>query len=114
MSIWVSSDTLSRLKGIETILDFDNFGLAVCGSDTLSRLKGIETKNTGQVHPPAARSDTLSRLKGIETLNAFVIFLSLINSSDTLSRLKGIETRVWVDGFENVFLFRYAFPFEGN
>ena len=61
-------------------------------SDTLSRLKGIETYLEGkEISIPRFRSDTLSRLKGIETLCQRCLRCT-IWCSDTLSRLKGIET----------------------
>ena len=53
--------------------------------------------------------DTLSRLKGDDAL-VFIISL------DTLSRLKGMETSLYliVDVEKCVWIFGYAFPFEGN
>ncbi len=48
-----SSDTLSRLKGIETKLEKgEQMNKTKKGSDTLSRLKGIETHSI-QVQPLA-------------------------------------------------------------
>ena len=62
------SDTLSRLKGIETLPQGQSLQLrAELRSDTLSRLKGIETPQFEQVINRGFCSDTLSRLKGIET-----------------------------------------------
>ena len=85
------SDTLSRLKGIETLWPF---------------LSGIELKNfmfryafpfegNWNKTPPFP-----SQLK--------------FPRSDTLSRLKGIETRPMVRASPTPTKFRYAFPFEGN
>ena len=62
--------------------------------DTLSRLKGIETvKRTAPiVTTDPLTLDTLSRLKGIETQESVFCLIFITNSLDTLSRLKGIET----------------------
>ena len=43
MPDYYRSDTLSRLKGIETLLSFLLCAFFLLRSDTLSRLKGIET-----------------------------------------------------------------------
>ena len=75
--------------------DIVGFLLIPGGSDTLSRLKGIETvfsitKGTSIL---LSGSDTLSRLKGIETIGIVPTTGGTLSCSDTLSRLKGIETR---------------------
>ena len=61
-------DTLSRLKGIETLVPMGcgvvTLRLAL---DTLSRLKGIETLMLYSTDKTLPTLDTLSRLKGIET-----------------------------------------------
>ena len=116
---WTGSDTLSRLKGIETQIVLHRLSHR-SRSDTLSRLKGIETSYIlCDCHIGINSSDTLSRLKGIETWIFFqtyswispvqirfpvwrelklakmkTISSSRLVSSDTLSRLKGIETGV--------------------
>ena len=63
------SDTLSRLKGIETFKMGPGPVSGLKCSDTLSRLKGIETHSDGprRMKLEVWCSDTLSRLKGIET-----------------------------------------------
>ena len=80
--------------------------------DTLSRLKGIETLAMQLMFSLSNSLDTLSRLKGIETRITY-FFLLLFAPLDTLSRLKGIETR-FVGKYDVRFGFGYAFPFEGN
>ena len=144
---------------------FPTINQGLPGSDTLSRLKGIETEErTLKEITLKKSSDTLSRLKGIETRPLIVTLPSAavvqirfpvwrelkpkvtvwnnppaLACSDTLSRLKGIETYLpswallwgpwvqirfpvwrelkqryspWTDG--RALVFRYAFPFEGN
>ena len=88
-------DTLSRLKGIETVSQLARHTtFSPWTLDTLSRLKGIETSRSCFFDERVLYTlDTLSRLKGIET-NASLNLASSIStlSLDTLSRLKGIET----------------------
>ena len=64
----LSLDTLSRLKGIETLNLYRPRRLGHQTLDTLSRLKGIETVSIRQVIKRTTSLDTLSRLKGIETI----------------------------------------------
>ena len=109
------SDTLSRLKGIETR------GL-LHGSTTRKVMVQIRfpvwrelkrgSYNSVRIRPKG--SDTLSRLKGIETPTGDTLSLSLTIGSDTLSRLKGIETWFGRSTTTTLIPFRYAFPFEGN
>ena len=62
-------DTLSRLKGIETIsVSALNIAVKSVALDTLSRLKGIETKSQSNHRHDYGSLDTLSRLNGIETI----------------------------------------------
>ena len=83
--------------------------------DTLSRLKGIETLNGVHLTTHLATLDTLSRLKGIETFLELFTKLAVCVSLDTLSRLKGIETaKAYQTIRDELSAFGYAFPFEGN
>ena len=138
--IITGSDTLSRLKGIETISGSIKISFSLC-SDTLSRLKGIETKvmacNCREMRCVQIRFPVWRELKLFySTLFIFSFFVC----SDTLSRLKGIETlethpqpNLWGCTVQIRFpvwrelkltspspertvrvMFRYAFPFEGN
>ena len=70
--------------------------MSPCGRplDTLSRLKGIETITAMSAIVSAKNKtlDTLSRLKGIETHFNLSIEDWVWKTLDTLSRLKGIET----------------------
>ena len=82
--------------------------------DTLSRLKGIETLLLEMPLPKNPTLDTLSRLKGIETRTRD-FSTSLDHSLDTLSRLKGIETCIHnLPSASPLDNFGYTFPFEGN
>ena len=93
--IYSSSESPSRLKGIET--DF---------------LAGEKDGETDVIE----RSESPSRLKGIETL--FLCHLDFppdILSSESPSRLKGIETRLF-DMIRPYLITKFgkSFPFEGN
>ena len=110
----VACDTLSRLKGIETLL-FGVFYIVLFGAcDTLSRLKGIETTIRLALAPVLLACDTLSRLKGIETL--------LTGNKGFIGSYLAIRFPVWRElkhywhgQWELLGNFlRYAFPFEGN
>ena len=83
-------------------------------SESPSRLKGIETFPVFAAFNPFVGSESPSRLKGIETdkRNLFSVFRV---SSESPSRLKGIETNIYRRGaVALVLLFRKSFPFEGN
>ena len=135
------SDTLSRLKGIETHIIGKYFQTNTkVGSDTLSRLKGIETIprrwRTDQVRWVQIRFPVWRELKPI----CFVLFPSgpisevqirfpvwrelklLLFSLQALSESVQIRFPVWRElklllheacGWP-ASTFRYAFPFEGN
>ena len=108
--------TLSRLKGIETIVRWMVllFNLTCY---TLSRLKGIETRVSLPMPAPLHTCYTLSRLKGIETDNVLTIRADVKQflACYTLSRLKGIETTACHCPCIPLHLvLLYTFPFEGN
>ena len=109
------SDTLSRLKGIETQTQRLEIHPTLCVQIRFPVWRELKRKDmsdaVGDCH---RRSDTLSRLKGIETLAWALIAFSPYQCSDTLSRLKGIETFIGKLLLPQLNLFRYAFPFEGN
>ena len=133
-------DTLSRLKGIETVRTRELAGVHWSTLDTLSRLKGIETftlwLTRHQLDWLWIRFPVWRELKLVDIL---FWYHQIISTLDTLSRLKGIETyslrsagssqKLWIrfpvwrelkpiaSARSMLFLtiaFGYAFPFEGN
>ena len=111
-------NTLSRLKGIETLRHLSRYCKFQFALNTLSRLKGIETDTKRflerlvssplWIHFPVWRE--------LKQRFLFSSFLSPFKSLNTLSRLKGIETFDHViRQFHTLFAdSEYTFPFEGN
>ena len=133
------SDTLSRLKGIETsglgslpdlftefryAFPFEgnwNFFEELLGqfvfvfcSDTLSRLKGIETHSPQNRGRAKFGSDTLSRLKGIETKTLKNNFIASILVQIRFPVWRELKHELISESSQVSKMFRYAFPFEGN
>ena len=131
-------DTLSRLKGIETIVvkakrviaifwirfpvwrelkqfywDIPCFSFRIL--DTLSRLKGIETfpHHASKIHIRHDILDTLSRLKGIETRKSLGCPCAGRNFGYAFP-FEGNWNLVLIMLVTAIRCFGYAFPFEGN
>ena len=111
----IRSDTLSRLKGIETKFGRHRLSAICHSSDTLSRLKGIETGSqsvggVGGVGPVQIRFPVWRELKhwvasGWQPWPHHVQIRFPVWRE--LKRFPPLQS-------DNRFRFRYAFPFEGN
>ena len=136
----MGSDTLSRLKGIETSAFLTSSGFLVSFRYAFPFEENWNDDDNEEYCKGGCRSDTLSRLKGIEThfrgcggcrtiivqirfpvwrelkhyyLSFFVHFFSFVQIRFPVWR----ELKPWQKGrcrLSPVLRFRYAFPFEGN
>ena len=110
------SDTLSRLKGIETIPRHDGYKL-LAGPVQIRFPVWRELKLSGaeSSRPSSIKFRYAFPFEG--NWNFLIVHCRplFFVCSDTLSRLKGIETRLNpTPTLCRCYPFRYAFPFEGN